>query len=359
MAHEMLPFDQIKAICEKRADTIVKETSGGRMLFTAYGARLLGMWPLADGPNPLWVSKGIEASMASGQWMTGGERLWIAPERSFFYENPRDFEGFHVPAGIDPGEYATTGELTFENSFALLDYSTNMAFEGTVARRKFEVIDDPFDSSLPCAAVRISDSVSVPSDSMAMCAWSLAQIYTCGPEAPGTVFFPVKSGAGILSYFNPIPASRAEALEGYARFKIDANDIYKLALRPEDMVFDNPVKAVYLSPAPGSDRWMCLIKRCNDMPRSQSDCVDIARDNPDGPLGATQAYNNGPGMPVAGDEFHAFGEMELQLNKGVVSDGRTVSSATHELLAYTGEQNQLLELAQTALGIASAPRLYE
>ena len=105
MSHKMLSFDQVKAIAGKYSDVIVKESSTGRMLFTVYGGRLLGVWPKSDGHNPLWIYPDLESTMKTGEWMIGGERLWIAPERHFFYENPRDFEGFHVPAEIDPGEY--------------------------------------------------------------------------------------------------------------------------------------------------------------------------------------------------------------------------------------------------------------
>jgi hypothetical protein len=358
MPFNAMSFEHIKTISEKYCDVVVKESATGKLLFTSYGGRLLGMWPQAGGYNPLWVYEELEKSMSGGQWMTGGERLWIAPERSFFYENPRDFEGFHIPAGIDPGEYVSVAELTYENSFSLFDYSTNSAIDGSKFRRAFELIDDPYGIVESYAGVRISDAVSLPLESIDICAWSLAQIFTCGPERPATVLFPAKPGCQILSYFEKIPADRAEACEGYVRFKIDANAIYKLAVRPEDILFDNPCKALYITPAPEGDSWLCLIKRTGDMPRSQADCVDPARNNPEGPRGAIQSYNNGPGFEASKGAFPAFGEIELQLSKGVVRDGKTVSTATHELLAYEGSKENLLELAAKALNLSAAPELY-
>ncbi len=358
MSHAALSYNEISTIAKKYSSVVVKESATGRVLFTEYGGRLLGMWPRGDGHNPLWVNPDLQRCMSGGQWMTGGERLWIAPERNFFYENPRDFEGFHVPAEIDPGEYKTTGELRFESVFSLLDYHTNEAIDGSVMRRAFSVIDDPYATSLAYVGVRIDDSITVPGDSAQFCGWSLAQIYTCGPEAPGTAFFPARTASRLVSYFNSIPPDRAEVVENHARFKIDSNDIYKLAIRPEDMLFDNSCKAVYVTAAPDGASWMCLIKRTNDMPRSQSECVDVARDNPDGPRGAIQAYNNGPGFSLSEQGIPAFGEIELQLSKAVAKDQEMVSAAAHELLAYEGSKGAILELAQKALNLGALPKLY-
>jgi hypothetical protein len=348
--------EQLQTICQKHTETIVRESNSGALLFAAYGARLLGLYPEKNGENLLWTYRNLEESFQSGQWMVGGERLWIAPERAFYYENPRDFEGFHVPASIDPGDYSRSDDLVFTNEFPALNYLTNETYDGSTARRSFRLIDDPYQTGLAFAGVAIDDAVALSAPDIPMCAWSLAQVYTCGPDRPATALFPIKPGAGLLSYFNPIPGARADVQNGYARFLIDANEVYKLAIRPEDMRFDNPCKALYLRPAQTGDRWSCLIKRTDDMPRSQQECVDSARENPEGPMGAIQSYNNGPGFS-AGDDM-PFGEVELQLSTGVTRDGKTVSQASHELLGYTGSFEEILALAQTALAIDNPPALY-
>jgi hypothetical protein len=358
MAHKMLSFEQVKSTAEKYSDVVIKETVSGQMLFTIYGGRLLGMWPKKGGSNPLWVYPDLDDAMKNGQWMVGGERLWVAPERHFFYENPRDFDGFHVPAEIDPGEYVGTGELVFESVFSLLDYRKNEMYDGSVCKREFSVTDDPFGTKLPFAGARITDTVSVPSAKIDICGWSLAQIYTCGSDMPGTALYPVAPNARILSYFNTIPSDRAEICGDYARFRIDANGTYKLAIRPEDIAWNNPCKTVYLTPAPDGRTWMCLIKSSSDLPRNQSECLDIPKSNPDGERGAIQSYNIGPEMVWNNGEFPYFGEIELQLAKGMVHGGSTVSRATHDLLAWEGDKNSMIEIAKTALKTASAVRLY-
>lgn len=349
-------LEEITKITKKHTKVVTKETTNGTLVFTEYGARLLGLFPNNKLPNLLWVDSKLDEKMAEGNWMIGGERLWIAPERNFFYENPRDFDGFHVPAEIDPGEYDQIDELTFESNFALLDYHTNETFDNSIARRQFQVINDPYNTGLDFAGVQIKDLLSISSPNMTMCGWSLAQVYTCGKGKPGTALFPIKPSGKILSYFSPIPSTRASVEQGYAKFLIDSAEIYKFAIMPEDMVFSNPIKAVYVSPFPNSKEWFCIVKRTDDMPRSQAECVDIARDNPNGPRGAIQSYNNGPGF--GGGEVIPFGEIELQLNKGAFVNNRTISMAIHDILGYAGKKEEILGLAMKLLRSQEIPKIF-
>jgi hypothetical protein len=103
-------------------------------------------------------------------------------------------------------------------------------------------------------------------------------------------------------------------------------------------------------------KWLCVIKRSNDIPKTQIDCVDMAKSNPDGPKGAVQAFNTDHGTiePVA----LACGELGLQLAKGVVTDTKTISKGKHELLSYMGSREELLALAKTALQLDEIPELF-
>ncbi|MFP4416951.1 MAG: hypothetical protein ACLFSB_06740 [Chitinispirillaceae bacterium] len=356
MSYPSFSLEQLKAVTAKHSDIIISETDSGALLFTTYGARLLGLFPERNGHNLLWVYAHVEESMRTGQWLTGGERLWIAPEKYFYYENPRDFEGFHVPAGIDPGSYAHLADLTFGNEFSVLNYSTNETYDECIQKRVFSQLEDPYQTGLAYAGVSITDMVSFPAPDLDIAAWSLSQVYTCGPERNGTVLFPMKSSGRILSYFSPIPPDRAEVCNQYGRFKIDSNAWYKMAIRPEDTKEDNPCKLVYVSPDPTTDAWHCLIKRSDDIPLTQDQCVDAPRENPQGEKGAIQSYNNAPGY--TGTDTVLYGELELQLKKGASGNGKTVSEATHELLGYTASKEDILSLAKKALGTDSIPELY-
>ncbi len=360
MSYASYTFGQLLSALEAHTpvDTIAGDDAAA--LVTERGARLLGLFPSLELPNVLWVHEEAASKYRSGNWMVGGERLWIAPERTFYYENPRDFEGFHVPSDIDPGNYhACAGEdLTYENRFSLLDLSTNMVYDGALARRVFSAVPDPYGTGLPYAGVCIDDSIRVPACSLDFCAWTVSMVYTCGTRSPGTALFPVRAEARLLSYFAQVPSSRCRVESGYARFRIDGGATYKIAVAPEDVVFGNPCKAVYLSPFPTDSRWFCVVKRGDDIPRSQQECVDVPQAHPEGLRGAVQSYNNGPRSDSSVDAS-PFGEIELQLVKGTDSDGDTIVSAgTHELLSYAGSREEMLGVAQAALNLPEPPALY-
>jgi hypothetical protein len=357
MSYRSYTLQELKSSLGKRTKVFIKESGKGKLLFTSHGARLLGMFPNPKLPNVLWVHKNLDALLKKGNWMIGGDRLWLAPERNFYYENPRDFIGFHIPAGIDPGTYATKDGLHFQNTFSLIDYTHNILADNMVMKRSFEIIKDPYKTNLAYAGVRCKESVRVPFTDIKLALWSITQTYTCGKSKPGTGLFPIKNKGEILSYFDRIPSTFAQVKDGYIRFKLESTRIYKLAIAPEDVVFGNPCKDIYVSPYPKGNQWFAVVKRSNDLPKSQSECVDVARANPEGPKGAIQSYNNGPGF---GEEKDAppFAEIELQLTKAKKNGKHLEASATHELLTYAGSKQQILELAGELLQIRELPVVY-
>ncbi|MBD3243085.1 MAG: hypothetical protein GF331_21015 [Chitinivibrionales bacterium] len=356
MPYRAFMLDELKRNLPNRADARVMESGAGALVLTTYGARAIGLFPDTSYPNVLWNHEQIGGQIEGGRWLTGGERLWIAPERNFYYENPRDFDGFHVPSGFDPGTYESDGNGGYRNEFSLLDLSTNEVYDGSVSQRRFAPLDDPYGSGLPYTGARIHDSITVPTDSLEYCAWTISMVYTCGSPNPGTAFFPIKPGGELLNYFDPIPAERAEVRDGYARFRIDGEAVYKLAIAPSDMVMDTPCKSVYVSPYPAGDRWFCIVKRGNRVALTQDGCVDIPKSDPDGRRGIIQSYNHGPtDGPI---EDVPFGEIELQLPRAEPREERLVSEATHELLAYAGTRDEMLELARTALQVEEMPLAY-
>ena len=356
MSYRTYTAPELKAVAGKGGAVECVESDSGTILCSEFGGRLLGLFPDRRLHNVLWVHEDPENAFVTGSWFIGGDRLWIAPERNFYYENPRDFDGFHVPAGIDPGNYAKTGPMTFDNRFPLLDLSKNELYENTHARRSFRQIADPFASGLAYAGLSIEDSISVPSPDALFCAWSITMVYTRGAAAPGTALFPVRPGGSLIEYFDPVPAERGGVEYGYGRFRIDGANVYKIAIAPEDIVRENPVKAVYVSPFATGGTYFCVIKRGSDLPRSQEGCVDIPKKEPEGRKGAIQSYNNGPGFP--GPEGCDFGEIELQMSKCVSNGAKTISRASHEVLSYAGSKQEILSLVQKALKIDAAPLLY-
>lgn len=353
MSSTLFSIQELESIVQRHGGADIITSGSGSALRAGYGGRLLGLFPRTDLPNTLWVHQSLERLMSAGQWLIGGERLWIAPERSYYYENPRDFEGYHVPTGIDPGEYVKSDQDCYTNTFTLLNLLTNDIFDGSTMRRTMRPLSDPLQSGLAFAGVSIDDEIRVPHGKSAFAAWSITQLYTGGAAAPGTVVIPTKPGAQTISYFNPIPSQRLILDNQAVYFAIDGASEYKLGVAPEHL---RSGIIAYLSSWVGHDEWFCVIKRSDSIAQSQQECVDIAKNDPEGPRGAVQSYNSGP--ELVSDEPCIFGEIELQFKRAAEHPKQLVSSASHELLSYAGRKEEMVEVIQKALALDNPPRLF-
>ena len=355
MSYQFYSLPEILDSLGGKTGTVVKYTETGALLFTDFGARLLGLFPSRFELNTLWVAPDLRDRIAQNSWVTGGERLWVSPQRNFYFENPRDFEGFHVSPEIDPGVYKRSGELSYESQFCLMDFMRNLTYNESIARREFQILEDPYKTDLCYAGVRINDFLSINHTDVDVSAWSITQVPTCGPNQPGTALFPLRKGSSLISYFDPIPDDRVSVEHGYARFLIDSQQPYKLGVRPEDVVWENKAKIVYVAPFLDESCWYCLVKRSDDLPRAQCDCVDPAISNPSGPRGTVQLYNH---FFDPNYEYLPYGEIELQFKKGKSANGKTVCEGFHELLGYSGTKDQILKLARSILQIDTLPEIY-
>jgi len=356
MHYQTTSLVDLHKAAQPHTQVITQQSQTGDLFFTAHGARLLGLFPNEDLPNVLWVHPQIDKILRENNWFTGGERLWIAPERDFYYASAQDFKGFHVPGSIDPGLWRLFGELSFEQTICLTNYAQARNIKHTKMSRTFALATDPYQCNLDFAGVSITDTIELPDPNLAFSGWSITQLFTGGPTNPGSVFLPCKSTSQLATYINTIPKGAAKYTDSYIRLRIDGSSVYKIAQKPEDLDHRNPAKAVYVCKFPETDIYFCVIKRSRDVPKSQSGVVDIPKQNPQGPRGSTQVYNNGP-------EFSAgpllpFGEIELQFKQGTKrKDGTYASIARHELLSYCGSKKQILQLAAQALNSSTPLQL--
>ncbi len=360
MINKSISSKELINIAEKFTDVITKETKSGLLIFIQHGARLLGMFPDHTGDNVLWVNPELETSLQENHALVGGERMWISPQRNFFYENPRDFEGFHIPSEVDPGQYQCiddTNTVIFKNIFSLLEFDKNKLFDDSIAKREFTPIDDPYNTNFPYAGVNISDSVIINDTKIEIGICSITKVYSGGLNNPGTIFLPVKRDCKLINYFNSIPKDFTDTFEIYSRYKIDGVNLYKIGIQPKYIRYDNPCKELYLSPSFSDNNiWSCIIKRSNDIPKTQIECIDIPKNNPKGSKGAIQASNSK--QQYMENELTEYGELELQFTKGSAQDDKTICKATHEILSYTGTKDEMLVLAQTAMQLDKKPMVY-
>jgi len=177
--------------------------------------------------------------------------------------------------------------------------------------------------------------------------WSLACIISGGPTNPGTVLVPTKPDPKPLSYFRNIPATCLKIREHYVAYKIDVEDIYKLAIRPEDLNYERKAKIGYVLKIPDSEDYGFLVKLSDDIPQSQSECFDVARDHPDSEIGVIQSYNSeSPEKPLLN-----YGEIELQLTPFKTIDNASHSKAKHQMFGYIGNKDEIFRVIEKYLGI--------
>ena len=170
-----------------------------------------------------------------------------------------------------------------------------------------------------------------------------------GGYNPGTVLIPTKPNPNPLSYFRIIPQDRLTIGENYVAFKIDVYDIYKLAIRPDDIDYNRAAKIGYMLDIPDTEDWGFLVKISDDIPKTQNECFDISRDHSDSKIGVIQSYNS----ESLDKLLLNFGEIELQLNMFETKNDVSHGKAKHQLFAYIGTKEEILDVVNKYLGISN------
>jgi len=203
-------MDRLQELVSRYSAVAVLERGSTRALVLERGARLLAL--SVGGVNPLWVNPALEKVLETGGWNTGGLRLWISPERSFYYEKPEKFEGWFCPASLDPGAFklvhAEPARAVLEGVVEAVDRSTGWRLHARV-RRDFQLVAE---DRLLVRDVAVADYAGDFN------LWALAQVE---PGAHGTVIVPTKRGTRPVHYFGPIPHDRLAVRDDHVAFKID------------------------------------------------------------------------------------------------------------------------------------------
>ena len=341
-----------------KGDTLVELELNGEStaIISEYGGRLLGLFPENKSYSLLWINPNISSVIKSRQWDIGGDRYWISPEREFFYEKPQSWEGWFCPHGLDPAYYELLAEssksCTFSSPITVEARTKKEIYNGEITRQ-FSIIKEPFVTGLSYCGIEFVDDCVFFQPNLQINGWSLACVISGGSSNPGTVIIPTKKDPKPLSYFRRIPEDRLFVRENYVSFKIDVDDIYKLAIRPDDIDFTRTAKIGYLVKIPNSERYGFIVKLSNDIPKSQEECFDVARDHPDEEIGVIQSYNS----ESVNKPLLNFGEIELQLNKFETIDNISHGKAVHQIFSYIGSKEEIIETVEQFLGVTN-PELF-
>jgi len=343
---------QILLSAVKDCTTLIElsTSDGSSVIISEYGGRPLGFFPKKDCYSLLWINPDIKNAIKTRNRSIGGDRYWISPERDYFYKKPETWEEWFCPEGLDPGNYeiksSSSNSCVVSSKLSIINQTTKDKYEGKITR-EFKLIKEPTLTGLNYCGIEFLDQCVLNKKNLKINGWTLANIISGGPDNPGTVLIPTKPNPKPLSYFQTIPNDRLKIGENHIEFKIDIDAIYKLAVRPEDIDFTKPAKIGYVLKMPESKEYGFLVKISDDIPKSQSECFDVARDHPDSEIGVIQSYNSeSPDKPLL-----KYGEIELQLNPFKTINGNSQGFAKHQLFGYVGSKEEILNTVEKYLGI--------
>jgi hypothetical protein len=326
------------------------------VVISEHGGRPLGLFPKNDNYSLLWINPDIKNKIKTKQRDIGGDRYWISPEREFFYENPQNWENWFCPQGLDPAYYDIIAEssnsCTLSSPITVESRIKKEIYNGEITRQ-ISIIKEPISTGLSYCCIEFVDDCVFFQPGLKINGWSLACVISGGPSNPGTVLIPTKTNPKPLSYFRTIPQERLHTGENYIAFKIDVDDIYKLAVRPEDIDFSRKAKIGYIIKIPDSEEYGFLVKLSDDIPKSQEECFDLARDHPEGEIGVIQSFNS----ESLDKPTFKFGEIEMQLNQFETIDNTSLGKAKHQILGYIGSKEEILDVIEKYLGIID-PELF-
>jgi len=332
------------------------ESGEGNVIISEYGGRPLGIFPKDGCYNLFWVNPNIKEVIKLRSHEIGGDRFWVSPERDFFYKKPESFEDWTCPPALDPANYeilaSSDTSCTVSTGLLLLNQRTKQGYQGEITRQ-FKLIEEPFPTGVSYCGIEILDDCILYRPNLKINGWSLATVISGGIENPGTVLIPTKAKSKPISYFRQIPEDRILIKNDFVAFKIDVDDIYKLAIRPEDINFDRHAKIGYVLEIPDNENYGFIVKLSDDIPKSQNECFDVSRDHPDSEIGIIQSYNSeSPDKPLLN-----FGEIELQLNQFKTIDNASHGKSNHQIFGYIGTKDEILKVAEKYLGIEN-PNLF-
>lgn len=329
MSSEMKPEELLRAL-EGLTRAFQLRIEEGSAVVTERGGRLLAVF-LEGEHNALWVPKEPGEIIMRGEWNLGGNRLWISPERNFYYEKPAIFEGWFCPKSLDPGSWSAVESsdrsVLLNNDLELEDVLNGRRLSISLSRRIELVEGGAGRGGLKRIKLRLKDSLLVrQAVAGGLNLWSLTQVRP-PPSGAGTVIVPTGPRAKPVHYFGPIPKDRLRVARDHVSFRIDGLEIYKLGVRPEDMRCRG-CSSIHYYFETGRAR-ACLISMSTTMaPVDQSECLDVAKADPNGPRGCVQSYNSGPD--------HGFGEIELHFRPALMVSGSMVSYADYEMEVVAG-----------------------
>jgi hypothetical protein len=354
--------------------------AGGRLLIAEHGARVLACELPGVDHNLFFHTDRTGDGGAQGP-ITGGDRLWIAPETAFFWPSlddaRRDPKGTaRTPVDLDPGDYRPTTDaagdgLTLHADMALRDRRPTHAAEVAVhvtrsvsPPRRLEAFAR---DGLAVLTFSIANRLSVVDPETLVGSWDILQVpvggtllcpttidvatsdrYTAGDQSHGP-----SPDAGPRSYYDAFGDRHVQVQGDCVRFLIDGQRRTKMGLLPEHTTG----RMGYYRQL-GQGRSSLIFRSFNvfpgepycDLPINHPahDAAAAGEDHPERTRGdALQAYNDdGEAFPGT-----SFGEMEYHDPAcGPGRDADSMGQCTTYVMA--GPDAAIQQAGRELLGVA-------
>jgi len=357
----------------------VLHEGNAKLLVVEHGARLMAVEMPGVDHNLIFHTDATDDGM-----ITGGDRLWLAPEAAYFWPSLddalRDPRGTQVaPPAIDPGDYHLIDNeppLTLWNQATLKDTRNGHTLNVNVQRHfglTGNVVDHPdvedcsfiirngvsfaFKSSVsPDGEDDGTQEIDADMGTVVGC-WDLLQL-----PPVGTLICPTTTRVGPKCYYDPFGDRHVVAVDDCVKFLIDGKRFIKMGVAPE-----HTTGRMGYYRALGGGKSSLIVRVFSPLP-GEPYC-DLPRDHPAHAAAvqsdvhpgqyagdALQAYNDdGASFPGT-----SFGEMEYHdpcliapgPTPGAAPLSRTGMSVTHVLV---GPDAAVREAGRELLGVAVEP----
>jgi hypothetical protein len=330
---------------------VLPTCSGGKIVVTPHGARVLGLFTHETAENAFWVNleladPGSAKKMLAGEHVLGGDRVWIAPERGLFFKGNKLEDGVVTQGSIDPGNWVV-GKLT-EKAIRLTNDFTATYFHVPGSRvrglveRSIRQICRPLaekPANVAYAGYEIAsrfDLLEAPQDDLHFGMWFLIQMVT---PAGGYLYAPTSGRAVVTGdYFEATGPDYLKVTETHVRFKLDSLARHKIGIRKNEVLG----RAGFLTNA-GAGEGATLIVR-NFLCNPSGHYSDVPLHTPTGTQDCIQSYNHFTGPTGFGElEYHSPGICR-KMAEPVVTD-------VNQVWVFTGKRGDLVPVAAKLLNL--------
>lgn len=238
---------------------------------------------------------------AAPDWNVGGDRLWLGPERDWFWGDSTDLSDHVVPAAIDPGTWrlvssSHTGVSLASDTVLTHRRTTEVTSVGLTRTIKF------VDATPDRVVYETRTAVTVHSG-QPVSAWSIVSVPLSGTVA-AALWGPLK----YRDYLAPIDSARLVVSDGWLSLRLTGEKMTKIGVPPE--VFAGSLD--YTRPIDGG---ALRVERVVDVSPDQRYC--------DLPVGVDPGLQ-GDALQIFEDDGHYGGYAELEHHSPAATVGSPV-----------------------------------